>query len=211
MSAVIAPIRAPVTERVDAILRDWLADPGITLICGRWHDGGIMELMPEGRARLSPPRYEGEFAGLRDLDIDGQPHHMHLDLAKLSRVVYLVAPSVCYGFRPSFELRLCTDDAGATSIFGLGIGLRHPYRAGRIAADAVRRYLRRLVTHRTANPDLVGIRALDAPVPEAAAKRKPEDWAQVGRCIEAEFGMGTSVHDAPSFVDAVQRIALAPA
>ena len=61
-------------DTVDAIVREWLADPELTLICGRWSDGGLMELMPEGRATLTQPRYCGDFAGLRDLNLTGQPY-----------------------------------------------------------------------------------------------------------------------------------------
>ena len=50
---------------VETILEEWIADPDITLVCGRWADGSIMELVPAGRARLTPARYGGCFAGLR--------------------------------------------------------------------------------------------------------------------------------------------------
>jgi len=197
----------PSIDQVDAILREWLADPDLTLICGRWSDGGIMELMPEGRATLSRPRYAGEFAGLRDLDVAGQRHHLHLDLHKLPRAVYLVAPSVCYGFRPSFEVRLCAADELAATAFGLGLGARHPYRGDQLSRAVVRRYLRRLANHRASSPQVVGIRAIDGPVPPAAAARRAEDWAAIGQCVAEEFDIDVSIDDAASFTAAMHEVA----
>ena len=204
------PAIAPI-ERVDAILREWLADPDLTLICGRWSDGGIMELMPEGRATLSQPRYDGDFAGLRDLDLTGQQHHIHLDLGKLPRAVYLVSPSVCYGFRPSFEVRLCAADDIAASAFGLGLGVRHPYSGNKLSGGAVRRYLRRLANHRLSDPDVVGVRAIDGPLPSEAARRRTDDWAAIGQCVAEEFGVDAYIHDAESFTAAMNEITGSPA
>lgn len=194
-------------DPIDAILREWLADPDLTLICGRWSDGGIMELMPEGRATLSRPRYGGDFAGLRDLDLTGQQHHIHLDLNKLPRAVYLVSPSVCYGFRPSFEVRLCATDDVAATAFGLGLGVRHPYRGNKLSHAAVRRYLRRLANHRRSNPQVVGIHAVDGPVPSSLAGRRVDDWAAIGQCVAEEFAVDISIHDARSFTAAMNIVA----
>ncbi len=194
-------------DQVDAILREWLADPDLTLICGRWSDGGLMEVMPEGRATLTRPRYDGAFSGLRDLNLDGQHHHIHLDLEKLRRAVYLVAPSVCYGFRPSFEVRLCASDDVATTAFGLGLSVRRPYHRDRLSHEAVRRYLRRLVSHRAANPGVVGIRAVDGPVPSTVAPRRAEDWSAIGHCVAEEFGVDVDIHDAATFTTALNAVA----
>ena len=201
-ASVIPPI-----DPMDAILREWLADPDLTLICGRWSDGGIMELMPEGRATLSQPRYDGDFAGLRDLDLTGQQHHIHLDLNKLPRAVYLVSPSVCYGFRPAFEVRLCATDDVAATAFGLALGVRHPYRGNQLSHAAVRRYLRRLVNHRRSNPGVVDVRAVDGPVPSAAERRRAGDWAAIGQCVAEEFNVDKSIHDAASFTAAMNAVA----
>ncbi len=198
-------------DQVDAILREWLADPDLTLICGRWSDGGIMELIPEGCATLSRPRYDGDFAGLRDLNLAGQHHHIHLDLKKLPRAVYLVAPSVCYGFRPSFEVRLCaTDDIAATE-FGLALSVCRPYRGNRLSHEAVRRYLRRLANHRSNSPEVVGIRAVDGPVPSTAARGRADEWAEIGQCIAEEFDVDIFIHDAASFTAAMNEVAGAAA
>lgn len=165
-----------------------------------------MELLPEGRATLSRPRYDGDFAGLRDLNLTGQHHHIHLDLRKLTRAVYLVAPSVCYGFRPSFEVRLCaTDDMHATE-FGLGLSVRQPYRGDELSHEAVRRYLRRLANHRGSSPEVVGIRAIDGPLPSTAARSGADEWAAIGQCVAEEFGIDISIHDAESFMAAMDEV-----
>lgn len=194
----------PHIDAADTVLRDWLGDPDLTLVCGRWGDGAIMELMPEGRAALTLPRYEGEFAGLRDLELDGQAHHLHLDLALFTRVVYLVAPSVCFGFRPSFELRFCADEAHAARQFGLGMSLRRPYRGANLNHEPVRRYLRRLAAHRRRFPEVVCVRASDEPVPGAVVGRRAADWAAVGRCVAEELGVEANIGSAPDFTAAVE-------
>jgi len=202
------PVAAvPPIDQVDAILREWLADSDLTLICGRWSDGGIMELMPEGRATLSCPGYDGDFAGLRDLNLAGQQHHLHLDLGKLPRAVYLVAPSVCYGFRPSFELRLCANDDSATTAFGLGLSVSRPYIGNKLSHEAVRRYLRRLVNHRRSNPEVVGIRAIDGPLPSPVTRSLADDWAAIGNCVAEEFDADVFIHDAASFTAAMNEVA----
>ena len=202
MSAETVPSHIP---RVEAVLREWLADPGASLLCGRWADGGIMELLPEGRARLGEARYGGRFAGLRDLEVAGEAHHLHLDLARLPCAVYLVAPSVCFGFRPSFEVRLCGAAEQAADAFGLGLSLQRPYRGDRLDRDAVRRYLRRLVSHRRDHADVVTVRAVDGPVPEAVAARRAADWGALGSCLQEEFGVGEGIGDAAGFVAAIAR------
>lgn len=202
MSVETIPSHIP---RVESVLREWLADPGTSLLCGRWADGGVMELLPEGRARLGEARYGGRFAGLRDLEVTGEAHHLHLDLARLPCAVYLVAPSVCFGFRPSFEVRLCSEAGRAADAFGLGLSLQRPYLGDRLDRDAVRRYLRRMVSHRREHADVVTVRAVDGPVPEAVAARRATDWGALGSCLQAEFGVGEGVEDAAGFVAAIAR------
>lgn len=127
---------------VETILREWIADPDITLVCGRWADGGIMELVPAGRARLTPARYDGSFAGLRDLELDGAGHHLHLDLTKLAHAAYVLAPSVCFGYRPSFELRFARDATSARDTHGLALGMRQPVSSAGIVFRHVQPTLR---------------------------------------------------------------------
>ena len=133
----------PNSAAVETVLRSWLDDPELTLFCGDWQHGGIMEMMPQGQASLTGRHYEAPFDGLRDLRMEGSGHHVHLDVGRLTRARYRVAPSVCYGFRPSFELRFCGSGAG----FGLGLALSAPYAGRSLRAHVVRRYLRRVDEH----------------------------------------------------------------
>ena len=164
---------------IERIVRDWLDEPDLLVLSGRWGDGAVMELVPPSPPRLTGQRYEGRFAGLRDLLLDGQAHHVHLDLARLTRATYLVSPSVCFGFRPSFELRLHAPEADPLESFGLGFSLRAPYRNGGVAREAVGRYFSRYRRHRAACARAVSFVALcpaDAcPLPEGF------DWSEVGR------------------------------
>ncbi len=146
-------------DSIDAILRESLTDPDLTLVSGHWPDGAVMEIMPRGRARLSTPRYGGAFAGLRDLQIEGEPHHLHLDLARLPCATYVLAPSVCFGFRPSFELRLTRAHDEALERYGLGLSIGTPYRGGRLQHEAVGRYFERLIDHQQRFPESVSFRA----------------------------------------------------
>jgi len=142
---------------VEDILRVWLAEPDVTLFCGAWRNGAIMELLPAGKARLTGQLYAGRFAGLRDLILDDGGHHVHLDLGRLSRVCYLVAPSVCFGYRPSFELRIAEPGADAFSEFGLGLAVRHPYEGDGLREAAVTRYFTRVANHLRAHPDTTSL------------------------------------------------------
>lgn len=165
-----------VLDALDAILRDWLTDPAVTLICGRWADGSIMELMPRGRARLTDRRYAGEFAGLRDLVIDGEPHHLHLDLSRLTAATYVVAPSVCFGWKPSFELRLAGSHDQALTDYGLGLAVSEPYHGETFDQAGISEYFRRVFAHRARYANVVACRVV-----EAANRSRPFDWAELGR------------------------------
>ena len=146
-------------DSIETILRESLADPEISLITGHWPDGAVMEMLPRGRARLSGARYGGAYAGLRDLHLDDSPHHMHLDLARLPCATYVFAPSVCFGFMPSFELRLTSEHCLALERFGLGLSVCTPYRGGRLHHEAVERYFGRLIDHQARFPESVTFRA----------------------------------------------------
>ncbi len=122
---VAGPGNAPADEdaerlRLNAffhdVVQDWLADRGVTIACGRWADGAVSEITPSGRAVLMPGRYEGRFAGVREVRLRDSPHHLHIDLGRVHQVCYAIAPSVCLAFRPSLEVRLLvTDDDGRPS------------------------------------------------------------------------------------------------
>ena len=171
---------------LEHIIRDWLHEPELLVLTGRWCDGAVMELVPTAPARLTGARYEGRFAGLRDLLLDGAAHHVHLDLGRLTQATYLVSPSVCFGFRPSFEVRLHAEDSDPMDRFALGFGLRRPYRAGKLAAAAVTRYFERFRLHRAAYPGAVTLVAIDPPVGAAAAPAL--DWQALGELVSGASG-----------------------
>ena len=106
------------TSRIEALIREWLADPDVVLVCGRWSAGVIAEIFPAGTGVLTPQGYDGRFAGVRDLTIPGTRHHLHLDLGKFRGALFLVAPSVCFGFRPSFEVWFDTAERDAIDLAG---------------------------------------------------------------------------------------------
>ena len=116
---------------------DWLADPGITIVCGRWSEGAISELMPGGTAALLPPAYEGRFAGIRELRIRQQRHHLHIDFGRIHALSYVVAPSVCLGFDPSLEIRLLATDEAGIQFRILNSSKGPAVRATRAQADRV--------------------------------------------------------------------------
>src|SRR5690606_24592348 len=139
---------------------DWLADPGITIVCGRWADGAIAEFMPAGTAKLLPPAYPGRFAGIRELRLEQQQHHLHIDLGRVHALSYVVAPSVCLGFDPSLELRLLvTDEAGApTEHWMLALMYANPYlRDRRVDPKAAGRFFQAAREHLARRPDLVRV------------------------------------------------------
>ena len=166
---------------IEAILRAWLEMPDYTVFSGDWRDGAVMELLP-GSARLSEPRYGGRFAGIRDLRIGDGAHHVHLDLGRLSRARYLIAPSVCYGFKPSFELRLTADGNDPMSRFGIGFAVRAPYDGPSIREEVVRRYLQRVADHLRVYPEVTSF----ACVRDVSSDTGAEGWAAIERIVGAE-------------------------
>ena len=173
---------------VEEILRSWQADPDVTIFCGNWGEGGIMELLPQGGASLSGPRYDPPFHGLRELRFDAGGHHVHLDLGRLTRAWYVVAPSVCYGFRPSFEIRLTVADAKPLANFGVGFALGRPYAGSRLRTEAVERYLRRAADHAAHFPDAVSLLFDRSGLPQAPLA----DWHAIDALLAR---MGTSGSD----------------
>lgn len=153
------PVMDAFINSIDTILRESLADPDVTLMSGCWHDGAVMELIPQGGARLSASRYDGAFAGVRDLSLGGVPHHMHLDLARLRFATYVIAPSVCFGFQPSFELRLSNTRREALERYGVALSIGKPYRGGQLRLDVLEHYFQRLIDHRARFPRIVTFRA----------------------------------------------------
>lgn len=166
---------------IERILRQWLQDSDLTVFCGAWSNGAIMELLPQGRARLTGQLYTGRFSGLRDLILDEGGHHVHLDLARLSHACYLVAPSVCYGFRPSFELRVTAPGADPLREFGLGLAMRNPYSDGNLRESVATRYFARAAEHLSTHPRSVSLRFENHPAQPTA----DTDWACIDRFLYA--------------------------
>lgn len=142
------------------ILVEWLQDPDITIVCGRWADGAISEFMPGGRARLLPARYEGCFAGVRELRLENAPHHLHVDLGRVHQACYTVAPSVCLDFKPSFELRFLTLGPGGapSDRWALSVMLTQPYDGRGLRQLPVERFFRRAQAQACRQPGWVDIR-----------------------------------------------------
>lgn len=134
-----------------------------------------MELLPEGRAVLTKPKYPEPFAGLRDIHLAGQRHHLHIDLAKLTSAVYAVSPCVCYGYRPSFEVRF-TDGLDSSS-FSFSVAVREPYRGDRANRDALVPYFRRMLDHHARFPGITRFRA------DAAGTGSPAGWRDAYACL----------------------------
>ena len=153
--------QAALEERVaffHEALAEWLADPGITIVCGRWAEGAISEFLPAGKASLLPPVYEGRFAGIRELRIDQQRHHLHIDFGRIHALSYVVAPSVCLGFDPSLEIRLLTTDESGepTDEWMVALMYSNPYlRDRRVDPQAAGRFFRSARDHLARRPDLV--------------------------------------------------------
>ncbi len=139
---------------------DWLADPDITIVCGRWAEGAISEFMPGGTAALLPPAYEGRFAGIRELRLRQQRHHLHIDFGRIHALSYVVTPSVCLGFDPSLEIRLLTtDEAGEpTEDWMVALMYSNPYlQDRRVDPDAAGRFFRSARDQLARRPDLVRV------------------------------------------------------
>nr|MCU0922430.1 hypothetical protein [Burkholderiaceae bacterium] len=135
----------------------WLAQPGVTIACGRWADGAISEIMPRGQAQLLPARYDGCFSGVRELRLADQPHHLHIDFGRVHALSYAVVPSVCLAFRPSFELRFLMIGPGnaPTDRWAVSLMLAAPYVQGVLDRDAVLSFFQRVQHDAALRPDLV--------------------------------------------------------
>ncbi len=158
-----------------------------------------MELLPEGRAVLTGPRYPEPFAGLRDIHLAGQRHHLHIDLEKLTSAVYAVSPCVCYGYRPAFEVRF-TDDLESGS-FAFSLAVREPYRGDRANRDALVPYFRRMLDHHARFPGVTTFRA------DAAGAGSPAGWGDAYACLlEAR---GTPVRSMPEELPSHETLSLA--
>jgi hypothetical protein len=160
---------------LEEIIRDWFVDETSALACGDWERGAIMEILPRGRAMLTGARYPEPFTGLREVRIPGQKHHLHLDLGKIDQVIYAVMPSVCYGYRPSFEVHFVREAHVSPSFM---VMVSAPYRRGRPNRRALVGYFRRLLVHLERFPELVRFRMELPPVALSF-----DVWAEVLACF----------------------------
>jgi len=144
---------------------DWLADPDITVACGLWSDGAILELVPEGQASLLPAAYDGCFTGVRELRLPKASHHMHIDFGRIHKLSYAITPSVCLEFRPSFEIRfLIVGPGGApTNKWMVSMLLSRPYTENKLDTSQIQKFLNRAKKHKSLRPDLVEL-SVDAHV-----------------------------------------------
>jgi hypothetical protein len=180
----------------------WLAQPGVTIACGRWADGAISEFMPGSRAELLPAMYDGCFSGVRELRLADQPHHLHVDLGRVHALSYAVVPSVCLAFKPSFELRLLMVGPGGapTDRWAVSLMLSAPYVQGALDHGAVRAFLERFRHDAARRPDLVEL-VVDPAVRagsmapqilsllQAATGRGPDtSWTEVLAALSPEAG-----------------------
>ena len=111
------------------VLQRWLERPDTVLACGRWSEGAIGEFNPVGRGQVLIDRYKDCFAGVCDIRLEGQPHHLHVDLGRVYAVRYCLSPSVCFGFRPSLEARFMLAGPGgsASERWSLAAMVENPY------------------------------------------------------------------------------------
>lgn len=147
------------TDALHGLLAAWLDTPGLTVACGHWEDGAVSEIVPEGRAVLLPARYGGVFAGVRELRLTGAAHHLHIDLGRVERLRFTLAPCVCLGFKPSFEVRLMSRNRAGTASgdWSLSLMLGAPYAGESLDQEAARGFLARACAQLRAHPELTEI------------------------------------------------------
>lgn len=159
-----------ISEFFHGVVEEWIEDPQTTIACGRWGDGAVSEIIPAGRARLLPARYEGCFAGVREIRLNDGPHHLHIDLGRVHKVCYAIAPSVCLAFKPALEVRLLSIGPGGapTDRWALSLMPDCPYQGEQLDAAAVARFVDRLRRHAQQAPGLVELNV------EPQVRRSPQ-------------------------------------
>lgn len=189
-------------QALDALLRRDLSNPRIMLVTGDFERGAVAELLPAGRARLGDALYKGRFAGLRDLSIDGEANHMHLDLGRIDRVVFKIVPSVCFGWKPSFDMVL---EHSATP--ALSLTLTEPHlTGGGLDVPLVVDFFVRWRRARALLRERVAMHVVAAPGPAARVSPKLAScWSQVLSCHAAARAASA---DAPSTADDTVAIEL---
>lgn len=200
------------------VVDDWLHEPDITVACGRWSEGAILEMLPAGRGRLLPPIYDGRFAGVRELRLDDAEHHLHLDLGRVHRVRYVVAPSVCFDFKPSFEARLLVLGPGGapSDHWVVSLMLSCPYDRESLNAEQVGRFFALARRHAQARPDLVEFE-VEPTVPETAMAprlleilrkatgRDQGGWHELGKLLCPPAGVAAAAGSEPPCIPLLER------
>ncbi len=132
------------------VIEDWIRDPKTTIACGRWADGAVSEITPAGRARLLPARYHGCSAGVREIRLAEGPSHLHIDLGRIHKVCYAVAPD-------TLEVRLLALGPGDTPTGRWSLSLMPGCadRDGGWDEAAVRCFVERMRQHVERAPGLV--------------------------------------------------------
>ncbi|MEW8419856.1 MAG: hypothetical protein AB2690_21755 [Candidatus Thiodiazotropha endolucinida] len=180
MNKLAVPEVAPDIETIcslETVLREWLAVKEIVIICGKWDHGAISEIISDGKAWLTEAAYTGKFVGLRDLRVRGEHHHLHIDLGKFSHVEYAVTPSVCYGWKPSFEVFLVGDHGPGN--FAVSAG--RPYRRQALNRPLVKAFFKRFMDHRQRFGDAIQWSATGYGCgPESSAVN--DCWHEIGSC-----------------------------
>ena len=163
---------------IEQILLDWLAEPDVIIICGQWSQGAISEIVSNGRAWLTPAIYTGKFAGLRDLRVRGDHHHLHLDLGKFTHIEYSITPSVCYGWKPSFEIFLVGEHGRGNIAFSAGA----PYQNNQLNLPVINSFLQKYIDHKKRYPDTVywTVESQDR-VPVSSSTKLC--WYEIGNCL----------------------------
>lgn len=136
-------------------LLEWLSDESAIIAAGDWRDGAVMELV--GEARLLPARYDGCFQGVRELQAVGSEHHAHVDLGRVHSIEYVIAPSVCLGFRPSLEVRYLNTGPGGSRTGRVMIRalVNSLYTKGGVNGHAVSTWYQRYIRDVAERPDRV--------------------------------------------------------
>lgn len=144
----------------ESVLRTWLQRPGITVASGRWDRAGIAEFVLQGDASVLPSHYGDCFAGIREIRLHGVHHHLHVDLGRVHAVEYVIAPSVCFDFRPSFEVRFLVEGPGGrpTGDWTVALMLTEPYAQQSLRRGEAAWFIATMIGHLREAPDLVDVK-----------------------------------------------------
>jgi hypothetical protein len=180
---------------LDSMLRRELSNPRTMIVTGDFERGAVAELLPAGRARLSEARYTGRFAGLRDLSIEGETNHLHLDLGRIDRIAFRVIPSVCFGWKPSFDMVL--EHRGMPA---LSLSLTDPHGAEGLDDRLITDFFVRWRRTRAAVGERVVMQLTTSPPSSRLGPKLAVCWLQVAACHAAARAASA---DAPSAEDDV--------